>query len=137
MQYNIGMILEIVIDRHPPSTNNLFLTVGKRRVKTREYRAFEAMVHAILYRRGDRPQVSGMADRPYKLVIELISSKWVCKNGSMLRKDAGNYEKALSDTVAEFYGLKDEYNMELTVRKVHGPAEWTRATFDFSADPAP
>jgi len=125
------MRLEFVFKGLPPSTNNLFLTIGKRRVKTKEYREYEAYIHICLAIRGDKAIFKDAGNSPYRMIIELSAPDWICANGNVRRKDIGNLEKSLSDCIASFYGWRDENCFELIIRKVDGAVSMTKAIFEF------
>lgn len=125
------MKLEFVLDRHPPSTNNLFLTIGKRRVKSREYRVFETCMQALLFTRGDRAEVKKWAGAPIGVTINLFDPSWKFKNGNHKRSDLDNFLKSGIDAICAFYGLDDSLVMAISAEKKIGDTVSTQFIFEF------
>jgi crossover junction endodeoxyribonuclease RusA len=82
----------------PPTTNNLFLNVGKRRVPSKSYRAWRelAAVQIDHQMRGQTP-ITG----PYHAVIELQRPD---KRG----RDVSNYAKAIEDSLVLCRVIRDD-----------------------------
>lgn len=110
--------IEIKIPGHPPSVNNLFMTIGKRRIKSMEYRDWESAVQKAIFKHPERVSMKKYKDRLYKLEIFVVKNSWFCQNGKPIIKDTPNFIKALEDAVCRFTGWDDRYNYETRVRKL-------------------
>lgn len=93
---------------YPPSTNNLYMTVRNRRVKTQAARDFTEVVGemaSILCELG-----YGAPRPPYRLTIELWAP-------DRRRRDADNGVKCLQDSLLKATGHDDAEVIELHVVK--------------------
>lgn len=92
---------------YPPSTNNLYMTVRGRRVKTQEARDYTDLV-------GDMASIlkvrRGVPIGPYRLMIELWAP-------DLRRRDADNGVKCLQDALLKAVGRDDAEVVELFVVK--------------------
>jgi len=52
-----------------------------------------------------------------------VHEDWLCKNGSIKKKDIMNREKFLIDSVFEGLGIDDKYIFEHTMKKVQSKEE--------------
>jgi len=86
----------LVIVPLPPSTNALFATVGRRRIVTREYKAWQAVAYPIL----------SMLAPPESTPCEV----WLTIRGKKVnrRRDVANVEKALTDGLVACGVLPDD-----------------------------
>lgn len=82
----------------PPSTNNLFLTSGRKRVQTPEYRAWLAQVVPELSKL-ERPAVF-----PVAVVLTLVGRPPKIN----MRRDVGNIEKACGDALVKAGVIPDD-----------------------------
>lgn len=106
----------------------MFATFKGRRIKSREYRAFESQILKELTLLGIAVlRRQGMI--PYRLEINLYAPDWFCKNGRPRQKDAPNMVKAFEDAICKALGWEDRYNFECVVRKAAGPEEKSEAIF--------
>lgn len=96
----------------PPTTNNLYISVGKRRVPSKQLRIYKQQVHtwylenlseakeAALYLKGKGP-----------LALHLVwfapKVRFYTKDGSIRRLDASNRIKACEDAISEILGIND------------------------------
>lgn len=82
----------------PPTTNNLFLNVGKRRVPTKSYRAWRELAAVQI----DNQMIGQAAiTGPYHAVIELQRPD---KRG----RDVSNYAKAIEDSLVLCRVVRDD-----------------------------
>lgn len=81
----------------PPSTNNLFLSMGRKRVKTPEYRSW-LEVAILSFRQLSKPERF-----PVEVVIQIHGGKRF-----NTRRDVGNCEKAISDALVEAGVIPDD-----------------------------
>lgn len=82
----------------PPTTNNLFMNVGKRRVPTKSYRAWrELAALAIDHQMHGQTAILG----PYHMVVEYDRPD---KRG----RDISNYIKALEDSLVLCRVIRDD-----------------------------
>lgn len=94
----------------PPSTNALFATVGKRRVKSEAYKAWlnEAR-YAVLTRWRELGKPAWPDKTPMLLAIDAgIGDR---------RRDLGNIEKAVSDILAKELPVPDDRWTDLIILK--------------------
>lgn len=104
----------------PPSTNNLFVTVGRRRVKSGEYRDWLAVV---------LPEVAKMK-RPDRFPVRVIITLFGRPPAVNLRRDVANLEKPVGDALVEAGVLPDDNLNYVTetvqrfVRSEDGPGVW-------------
>lgn len=82
----------------PPTTNNLFMNVGKRRVPTKGYRDWRELACVLIDNQmhGQEP-ITG----PYHMVIELDRPD---KRG----RDVSNYAKAVEDSLVLSRVIRDD-----------------------------
>lgn len=98
--------------RLPPSTNHLFATIGRRRVKTRDYRIWseEARVDVLAQQ---VPLIPG------RIAVDIV----VCK----FRGDIDNRLKAILDSMVANDIIEDDSHInDLRIR--HGEAKENRCT---------
>ena len=101
----------------PPSVNALYATVGRRRVKSREYRVFERSVLAWMKFHTievDEARELTLQTGPYRYihidcVFYMLRSRIICKNGLPKRNDSANRQKALDDVLSKILGIDDSY----------------------------
>lgn len=102
----------------PPSVNNLFATVGKRRVKSKEYKAWqsEAGLRLIVARVGRKRKISGYVAIEIGLPINM-------------RGDIDNRIKPIIDLLVKHAVIDDDRNVaRVTVtRSVSGDAAYVVA----------
>lgn len=86
----------------PPSTNNLFVNVGKRRIASDDYKAWRSIA-GLRLNLQHAEKISG----PVEIEIAVPRNR---------RRDLGNYEKALTDFLVAHRCIDDDRNVErLTV----------------------
>ena len=82
----------------PPTTNNLFMNVGKRRIPTKAYRAWRELAAVqIDHQMISQTPITG----PYHMVIELDRPD---KRG----RDVSNYAKAIEDSLVICKAIRDD-----------------------------
>lgn len=82
----------------PPTTNNLFMNVGKRRIPTKAYRAWRETAAALI----DNQMLSQKAiTGPYHMIIELDRPD---RRG----RDVSNYAKAVEDSLVLCKAIRDD-----------------------------
>jgi len=92
----------------PPTTNNLFATVGKNRIRTVEYKAWAAEAGYVLNRQRP-PLMAGKVS----LLIEVEEPK------TARRQDVANREKAVVDLLVShrvIQGDDQRFVREITLR---------------------
>lgn len=82
----------------PPTTNNLFMNVGKRRIPTKGYRAWRELAAVQIDNQmiGQTP-ISG----PYHMTIEL-------DRPDKRARDVSNYAKAIEDSLVLCRAIRDD-----------------------------
>lgn len=80
---------------YPPTTNNLFINAGKKRVKSDAYKAWFALASAHI--KDSHRQAIG----PYSISI-------CCRRPDKRRRDIANLEKAVSDLLVAHGVIKDD-----------------------------
>lgn len=101
----------------PPSVNNLYLTIGKRRVKAGDYRLFERAVMVWMKRNAealDYARQLTILTGPKRFIhidtmFYMKRERIFCKDGRPKRNDTSNRIKALHDALATILGLDDCY----------------------------
>lgn len=109
----------------PPTTNNLFMTVGKRRVPTKAYRAWrELAALQIDHQMHSQKPITG----PYHMVIELDRPD---KRG----RDVSNYAKALEDSLVLCRVIRDDSDALSLMMKWSGrkPGKGAMASVEIEA----
>ena len=90
----------------PPSVNGLYATVGKRRVKSKEYSAWKKKVSKIV------------EDWIFQPITEDIIVVYSLQKPVQKRKrDVANYEKALSDFLVSELLIEDDSQIVLNVQR--------------------
>lgn len=93
-------MIEIRFTDMPPSNNKLTLNVGKRRVKTPEYKAWKTPAEWEV-----RSQVKSMIKGAYVIDI-FFRDQFKTKR----KRDVFNYEKAISDALVSGGAIEDDSN---------------------------
>jgi len=102
----------------PPSTNNAFVTVGNRRILSRDAKAFKELVQlTVRVCPKPLPKFTG----PVEVSLTFYSEKWLTKAGKPRRIDLANLEKLFVDAVFEQLEMDDSAIWKLTLRKLDGP----------------
>lgn len=97
----------------PPSVNNLFLNVGKRRVRTRDYDAWIPLCEIAVKR------VRPVVEYPVEIVLTVNGGK-----GFPTSRDIANCEKAVTDTLKKA-GVLAEDAVPYIRRNVQEYNPWT------------
>jgi Holliday junction resolvase RusA-like endonuclease len=84
----------------PPTTNNLFMNVGKRRIPTKAYRDWRELACVVIDEQVSRWGYAPI-DGPYHMVIELDRPD---KRG----RDVSNYAKAVEDALVLSRVIRDD-----------------------------
>lgn len=101
----------------PPSSNNMYATVGKRRIKSVQMRQFESAVLRWSYarRKGIDWMMAAFKDLEATEAIRIDAtfyferSRILCKDGTPKRNDTSNRIKALHDVISELTGIDDSW----------------------------
>lgn len=104
----------------PPTTNNAFVTVGNRRMLSRDASAFKDLVRwTMLANHERRIPIKGLVE----VSLTFYSQRWRIKDGRPRKADVSNLEKLLVDAVFEHLRMDDSAIWKLTLRKLDGPEE--------------
>ncbi len=105
----------------PPSVNNAFVTVGKRRVLSKDAATFKELVKwTMLAGRETKPRpIDGLLE----VSLTFYSQKWMTKAGTPRRIDLDNKAKLFLDAAFEVLHLDDSRIWQLKLRKLEGPEE--------------
>jgi len=105
----------------PPSVNNAFVTVGKRRVLSKDAATFKDLVKwTMLSALQAKPRpIDGLLE----VSLTFYSQKWMTKAKTPRRIDLANMEKLFVDAVFEVLHLDDSHIWQLKLRKLEGPEE--------------
>lgn len=107
--------LTVRLDSIPPSLNNLYATVGNRRVLRSSANDWK---RAAAWQMKAAATAQGWsAERKVPLFVEVLYSA-----PDVLRWDIDGKPKLLLDALCEAFGLDDRYVMSLEQTKVRGPA---------------
>jgi Holliday junction resolvase RusA-like endonuclease len=101
----------------PPSVNNLYISMGRRRVKAPSYRAFERQVLQWMMLHAQEldlaRKLSTMTGPQRFIHIDAVffmhRSRILCKDGRPKKNDTANRIKALDDALAQILGIDDCY----------------------------
>lgn len=116
-------MIEFRIPGLPPSTNNLYMTIKGRRVKTAEARKWAKHVQAHMPKGLQLKSSAILA-----VSMDFHSPSWFYKNGSPRRRDVDNMLKATMDAVFEplaKQGVSDQqvFSIRGTKRETKGTEE--------------
>lgn len=110
----------------PPSANNIYATVGRKRIKSRELRKWETDLTAYAYenlqtvnsvRRILEQELMSNQVLQIEALYYFKPSRILCKSGEPKRLDTSNYLKALHDGLANVLGIDDKYFWDGTFKK--------------------
>ena len=133
-------MLHFTFNTLPVSINKLYVNLRgqSRRFVSAEGRAFKQLVEDVVHQELQDPNlllyVSALKHKRLDVTIKITSPSWVLKDGVTVRKkDAMNYEKALTDsifkTLQEYQAsLDDSQIWTLTLTKEVGTADVTEYT---------
>jgi len=112
----------ITIPFKTPTINHLYWHKGNIKIIKKEARELREKIKEIV----DNLPIIIMAGN-LKVNID-IHEDWLCKDGSVKRKDILNREKFLVDSVFDALGIDDKYIYEHTMRKVQSKKEFAIVT---------
>lgn len=92
-------MIEFVLPFEPPSTNNLFYTQGRVRIKSKKYKDFQKESGFYIQEWYIEP--------PLAIKISIFTN-FMTKRGDYKIKDLDNYSKAVIDTVFKYTELDDK-----------------------------
>lgn len=102
----------------PPSTNHLYVTVGKKRFPNPKLRPLHKLAAQLIRGRLDPALL-------YALSIAIHCPCFNKGNGKVKKLDASNRIKALEDWLAKGLGVDDSRFFTVTVSKFDSPDAWT------------
>jgi crossover junction endodeoxyribonuclease RusA len=116
----------------PPGVNNQYVTVGRRRVLSREARGFRRSVEALVrdcYSRGviDDTRVSALREQP-------VACDLIFFFETPYRRDLDGGLKIALDALFETLGLDDRYIVSITLTKQIDPLN-PRVEIELAAHP--
>ena len=123
----VQMVLRIVIPMFPPSVNAIYtvkpqyLKGGKMRMGIGLTAEARRWVFDAQYFMPPR-QLDGSGETLYYLSIDLYTN-WLNKDGTLKRKDVGNYEKLITDALFNRYHLDDKLVWYSSVSKYQSPKD--------------
>jgi len=105
-------MLRFTLSSFPPTTSHLYFQRGRHRVLTDVARAWKASAQADVARAwkasaqaevteqvmstpGYPEALAGLLGAKVRVVATFYGPSWICKNGSVRKKDVANMEKAL------------------------------------------
>lgn len=112
--------MQIIIPFKTPTINHLYGQRGFRKFLTKEAKDLRLEILGIIANLG--LNVDYLASNKLKIVTE-IHENWYTLDGEILRKDVGNREKFLIDSIFEALGLDDKIIWEHTIKKVQNDDE--------------
>lgn len=109
------IITKIEISALPPSVNSMYSTGRNgQRYKSAQYVAFEQIAKFM--------RVTGpflREDVGYECEVKFYG-KWICKNGSLKKKDLDNMAKCVMDVICSRFPSWDDHQvMRLNLEKIH------------------
>lgn len=105
-----------------PTTNNLYLTIGKRRVPSKQLKIYKQLVHnwrldhlkevkeAALY-------LKGKGTLALDLIWRAPEVRFFTKTAGIRRLDASNRIKACEDALSEVLGINDSVFFRCSIEK--------------------
>lgn len=121
-----GERLQFALPSFPPSINRAHkIDHRRRRVDTSD--------EVLLWRSRTIPFVKPCrwpSEWLLKLTLVYESPDWVCKNGSLRRKDSHNLDKLTIDAIFSKWGFDDARVVELVSLKRYGPREQIQVTVE-------
>lgn len=110
----------------PPSVNELYATVGRRRVKSIPYKRFEDQLRIWMMTNHDQLQLAwslSMNTGPNNFLhvdcrFHMMRGNILCKDRTPKRNDTSNRIKALHDALSQILGIDDSYFWSGTFDKV-------------------
>ena len=93
-------MLRFTLSSFPPTTSHLYFQRGRHRVLTDVARAWKASAQAevteqVMSTPGYPEALAGLLGAKVRVVATFYGPSWICKNGSVRKKDVANMEKAL------------------------------------------
>jgi len=103
-----------------PTINHLYGQHGVRKYLKPEAKELREKIKEII----DNSGIDPVREPPVKLEVHVrIFEDWLCKNGSVKRKDVSNREKFLIDSVFDALGIDDKMIFKHTMEKVQSNEE--------------
>lgn len=112
--------MKITIPWKTPSINHLYGQHGVRKYLKPEAKRLREEIKKIVNKKigqEERPE-------PTKLSVSVkIYENWLCKNGTVKRKDISNREKFLVDSIFDSIGIDDKLIYKHTMEKIQSETE--------------
>jgi len=105
-----------------PTVNHLYFNWKGRTIKTKEAKELKKEILELVGGSWNEIQSRQIKDKTLKVVVEVYED-WLCKDGSVKKKDVANREKFIIDSVFDSLGIDDKYIYELIIRKVQSEKE--------------
>lgn len=119
-------MIYICLPNLPPSSNNAYLTINRKRVLTKEGRRYKNETRGFIAKHYRKELLFFERNQPYVVLIEfvfhgrdqLMAKTWPDKVEDRYKKvDATNRSKIVEDVLAEATGVDDRHNFIVTVAK--------------------
>ena len=112
--------MEIVIPFKTPTINHLYWHRGNIKIMKTEAKNLRAEIKEIVH--DSLPFINPNLNAGLKVTVE-IHENWMCKNGSVKKKDVANREKFLIDSIFDALGVDDKFIFEHNIKKVQSDEE--------------
>lgn len=97
----------ITIDKKTPSINHLHLQRGYHRFLTKEAKELKKYIDECVLNSTSPNERNSLRNKKLRVEV-LIHEDWETKKGDIARKDVGNREKFIIDSVFDSLGLDDK-----------------------------
>lgn len=110
----------------PPSTNTAYITVARKRILTKEGRAYKAQTTAYIVKNFPTVLTIFKPDTAYGYIVQLsfpnlLNKGWPNEAQTRYKRlDATNRSKLLEDAMAEAFGIDDSVFLSTRFDKIQG-----------------
>ena len=114
-------MIEIKLPFKTPTINHLYWHKGNIKIMKTEAKKLREEIKEIVIK--SLPFFCPNLNDGLKVIVE-IHEDWLCKNGSVKRKDVANREKFLIDSVFDGLGIDDKFIFEHNIIKIQDDNEF-------------
>jgi len=112
--------MKIIIPFKTPTINHLYWHKGNIKIMKTEAKELRKEIREIVWK--DTCGLCDLEDVKLKVNIKIYED-WLCKNGSVKKKDVMNREKFLIDSVFDALNIDDKFIFEHSMKKVQSKKE--------------
>lgn len=120
-------MIKIIINKRTPSINHLYHQHGFRKFLSKEAKELRNYIESKVSEQVSKKDIKEYKDKELKVVLEIYEN-WYTKKGTVYRKDLGNKEKFIIDSVFNKLEIDDKFIFNMTMIKVDSKQDKTILT---------